>query len=455
MREEYLWQEFFISSYLNTTMDVGAFLERRLQREVAAMKMASAASALYMSRPIAAAATTTWFRFCLSLISLAFVFDLVANMLVYNDLYVHKARCVRFSRIGAAGGDTTSPWVEGGGSLIAGLMVGGCKYGRQGIFPAQDFNYSLLDDAVEKFSHAVGGELTICFDKVAKFDGWYIDNTVTNNPAFGSFRFEILGRRRWAGLNLHHVLQDDFEIESPTDLPADGWDVAGTSGAVFGSNGRWIMKETAGKGPWMLYTPWKWTVSVLITDCFLIIVPLLCLYLAHLSIYRYVHLCMSVMFGVMSVANLAAGLGYLVSNNSDSAYAPLSASILYAISVAMVFYEFRIVLLILILGLWILATSLIEVFVVFNTDSMARLPSGAFVLIFAWVIVVFRRYRALVYAQKLVENDVKTYSTAWEEVLGGEDVDFWIDAISAIQKSVRDKATWHRYVLSKCKEPEP
>lgn len=451
MREEYLWQEFFISSYLNTTMDVGAFLERRLQREVAAMKMASAASALYMSRPIAAAATTTWFKACLALVSAAFVLELAADTLIYNDLSKHKARCVRFSSIGASWGNSTSPWVEGGGSLIAGLMIRGCKYGRDGTFQAEGFDYSLLEDVVETFSNAEGERLTVCFQDVEALDGWYVDDAKTRQAALGRFQFEILGRKSQGGTLLYHYLQDDVEIKTPADIPADGWELVGTSGAVFASHAEWIMKDAAGSGPWMLYAPWMWAMSSLVKDCVLLIVPLICLYLAHIGMYRYVHLCISAMFGTMSVAYLAAGLGYLISGNSYSAYAPLSACILYGFSVVMVFYEFRIVLLVLILGIWTIATALVEVFVVLGHDKMSRLPFGGMLLVFSWVVIVFRRYRALVYAQRLVENDVKTYCGAWEKVLQGEEVQFWIDSITEIQRSVYERATWHRYVSSKCK----
>lgn len=119
-----LWQRFFVSQYLNNTLDVGAFMEKKMNKVSTAMAAASGASAFFTSTPIASAMTKRWFRAVILFVAFFFVYSIVNGVLTQDTRYKskEKGRIFRFTALETR---SNQPSVHPGINSF-GIVMDGC-----------------------------------------------------------------------------------------------------------------------------------------------------------------------------------------------------------------------------------------------------------------------------------------------------------------------------------------
>jgi hypothetical protein len=163
-----MWQRFFLSQYLNSTLSVGGFMERKLKKVSNAMAAASGASAFFTSKPIANAMTKTWFRVTISAYMVYYAWIGVNNSLSVESRYSSSGSVWRFTALETRGGTSSPPGEESVASF--GLFWNGCS-----ITNARDISVG-----------AEGNVVTLVYDKPIRMNGYYLktrDGDASLDPA--------------------------------------------------------------------------------------------------------------------------------------------------------------------------------------------------------------------------------------------------------------------------------
>lgn len=163
-----MWQRFFVSQYLNSTLGVGGFMERKLRKVSNAMAAASGASAFFTSRPIANAMTKTWFRVTICAYIVYFASSGINNALSLESRYSSSGSVWRFTALETRGGTSPPP---GEASIASfGLFWNGCSITKETV------------KSVEAETNVV----TLVYDKPVRMNGYYLkirDGDASLDPA--------------------------------------------------------------------------------------------------------------------------------------------------------------------------------------------------------------------------------------------------------------------------------